>query len=33
LIEAHLLRSGLVVLTSHQPVDLSDSVAQVSLAL
>jgi heme exporter protein A len=33
LIEAHLRRSGLVVLTSHQPVALSDSVAQVSLAL
>ncbi len=33
LIEAHLRRGGLVVLTSHQPVALSDSVAQVSLAL
>jgi heme exporter protein A len=33
LIEAHLRRGGLVVLTSHQPVGLSDSVAQVSLAL
>ena len=33
LIEAHLQRGGLVVLTSHQPVGLSDSVAQVSLAL
>jgi len=33
LIEAHLRRGGLVVLTSHQSVGLSDSVAQVSLAL
>jgi len=33
LIEAHLQRGGLVVLTSHQPVALSDRVAQVSLAL
>jgi heme exporter protein A len=33
LIESHLRRSGLVVLTSHQPVALSDGVAQVNLAL
>jgi heme exporter protein A len=33
LIEAHLRRGGLVVLTSHQPVGLSDSVVQVNLAL
>jgi heme exporter protein A len=33
LIEAHLHRGGLVVLTSHQPVGLSDNVAQVTLAL
>ena len=29
LIEAHLRRGGLVVLTSHQPVALSDGVPQV----
>ncbi len=33
LIEAHLQRGGLVVLTSHQPVGLSGSVTQVNLAL
>ena len=33
LIETHLKRGGLVVLTSHQAVALSEGVAQVSLAL
>lgn len=33
LIENHLKHGGLVVLTSHQPVGLSDGVAQVNLAL
>jgi heme exporter protein A len=33
LIEAHLRRGGLVALTSHQPVGLSECVPQVSLAL
>ena len=33
LIERHLARGGLVVLTSHQPVALADGLAQVVLAL
>ncbi|HYN59806.1 MAG TPA: cytochrome c biogenesis heme-transporting ATPase CcmA [Rubrivivax sp.] len=33
LIESHLRRGGLVVLTSHQAVALGEAVAQVSLAL
>jgi heme exporter protein A len=33
LIESHLRRSGLVVLTSHQAVALGEAVPQVSLAL
>lgn len=33
LIEAHLQRGGLVVLTSHQPVGLSEHLPQVVLAL
>ncbi len=33
LIEAHLQRGGMAVLTSHQPVALSDGVPQVSLTL
>ena len=33
LIESHLRRGGLVVLTSHQPVALSDGVAQVTGAV
>jgi heme exporter protein A len=33
LIERHLARGGLVVLTSHQPVDLADGLVQVVLAL
>ena len=33
LVEAHLQRAGMVVLTSHQPVGLSEQCQQCNLAL